>query len=186
LLSGTYSLDRISSHEFSEHIEEGLSRLFRESLCVEDCGNIEVNIERTTKSFIRIKKTPNEREIFEQNMLATYCQSGVKMYRFGSDQRDLYRRTLPNTKFTFETQKNMLDRIYKNDKTSDAYLDALKEIEKQYGPLTKHELDQLEVKPNHSIGGGGRNKKRKTNHKLKSKSKSRKTRKNKNKKWRNP
>jgi len=64
-------------------------------------------------------------------------------------------------------------------------LDALKEIEKQYGPLTKHELDQLEVKPT-SIGGGGRNKKRKTNHKLKSKSKSRKTRKNKNKKWRNP
>jgi hypothetical protein len=176
LLSGTYSFDRISSRDFSEHIEEGLSSLFKESLCVKDCGNIEVHIERTTKSFICIKKTPHEREIFEQNMLATYCQSGVKMYRFSSDQRDLWRRTLPNTKFTFETQKNMLDRSI-SDKTSEVYLDELKKIEEKYGPLTKHELDQLEVKPNHSIGGG-RNKKRKTNHKLKSKTrKTRKTRK---------
>ena len=175
LLSGTYSVDKIDAEHFSSDFELRLKDIFIKGLHNKD--NTDVNIERTTNTMIKIK----DMESFEQQMLDTYGVAGVKIYKFGREHNALFIRSLPYASSTYKTQLAILDRVYpvpakRTEKDDEQYKEAKEKLFQKYGPLTKTELSQFELKKETSghSRGGGKHRKSKIR---KSKAKKHKTRK---------
>lgn len=153
-LSGSYSVGQIDPMGFSDKNAEELKNIFMTGICSQDPGcrsNREIKILQSNETMIL--KRPQTIDEFDRIMIDTYGNAGASIYKFGPDDKELYKRSIPLFSITYEAKLQQLDNLKKTLKQlkspmdEPTYQSKLKEIEP---PTTDAEISRFLLR---SLGG---------------------------------